>query len=359
MLGASFGHFGIIYSFLALSFLIFFHELGHFIAARFFKVKVDVFSIGFGKKLVSKKVGETTYCLSAIPLGGYVQMKGQDDANPNQKSDDEDSYSAKSPLKRIIILFAGPFANFILAFLLYILIGNLGTPSISPQIGSFSNDSIARNAGLEINDTIKEIDGKKIKTWDDIKRVIQTSDGEIKLLVDRNGEQKSFVLIPQIGDNKNLFGETIQEKLIGIQPSYQIYTAYYGGFESVIYAKDEIIKASTLIFKSLQKLLTGVVSPKELGGIIAIVDITSDAAKAGFTTFLMLSALISVNLGVLNLLPIPALDGGHIMFNLYEAIFRRPPNQKVFYYMTLVGWALLLSLIAFTIYNDIARIVTK
>ncbi|MDR1460076.1 MAG: RIP metalloprotease RseP [Campylobacteraceae bacterium] len=360
MFGASFGHFGIIYALLALSFLIFFHEFGHFIAARIFKVKVEVFSIGFGKKILTKKIGDTIYCLSLIPLGGYVQMKGQNDIDPLEKSDDENSYNKKAPWKRIIILFAGPFANFVLAFFLYACIGNLGVRELAPQIGDFSNNSIAQNAGLQINDTIKEINGVNINIWDDVKKSIQSSAGEMDILVKRSDKLIHVNLTAQIGDNKNIFGETVQEKLIGVSPSYVVFTMYYRGFESIIYAGQKVIQNSLLIFQTLKKLVIDrIISPKELGGIIAIVDITSDAAKLGLVSFLMLTALISVNLGVLNLLPIPALDGGHIMFNIYELIFRRAPNEKVFYYMTVAGWLLLMLLVAFTIYNDIARIVTQ
>lgn len=360
MFGTSVGSFGIVYALLALSFLIFFHELGHFIAARIFKVKVEVFSIGFGKKIFSKKVGETEYYMSLIPLGGYVQMKGQNDLDPTQKSEENDSYNKKAPWQRIIILFAGPFANFVLAFLLYVLIGSMGVPSYAAEIGGISENSAALAAGLQINDTIKEIEGVPVKIWDDIKKNIQASNkNEIDVMILRNGAQMSVKLIPRLSDSKNIFGENIQEKLIGITPTYKILDVRYGGLESISYASDEVINASFLIFKTLQKLITGVVSPKELGGVIAIVDITSNAAKAGFVAFLLLSALLSVNLGILNLLPIPALDGGHIMFNFYEMIFRRPPNEKVFYYMTIAGWILLMSLVVFTIYNDIARIITN
>ncbi|MDR1614019.1 MAG: RIP metalloprotease RseP [Campylobacteraceae bacterium] len=347
---------GFIYALLALSFLIFFHELGHFIAARIFKVKVEVFSIGFGKKFLKKTWGGTEYCLSAIPLGGYVQMKGQNDLNPNERSGDFDSYNTKAPWQRVIILFAGPFANFLLAFLLYMAAANIGIPSLSPQIGAFLENSAAEEAGIQINDTIKAINNAEINIWQDIKKVINKSSNEVELWFLRDGELLNTKLTPKVLESKNIFGENIQERFLGIKPSGAVFNMRYGGLESVSYATDELAEASILIFKSLQKLITGVVSPKELGGIIAIVDLSGEVAKSGFVVFIIFIALISVNLGVINLLPIPALDGGHIIFNLYEMIFRKAPNEKVFYYLTLAGWGLLLLLFAFTIYNDIARI---
>ncbi|MDR2789747.1 MAG: RIP metalloprotease RseP [Campylobacteraceae bacterium] len=347
---------GFIYAFLALSLMVCFHEFGHFIAARIFKVKVEVFSIGFGRKLLKKVWGGTEYCISAIPLGGYVQMKGQNDFDPNVRSADIDSYNAKSPWKRIIILFAGPFANFFLAFLLYMAMANIGIPSLVPQIGGFSEDSAAKEAGLQVNDTIKAINGIEIKVWQDIKKVVNENSGEIELFFLRDGALLNARLTPKVLETKNIFGESVHERLIGIQPSNVIFSARYGVLESVNYALEEVAQASILIFKSLQKLITGDVSPKELGGIIAIVDISGEAAKAGFIVFLSFVAIISVNLGVINLLPIPALDGGHIIFNLYEMIFKKAPNEKVFYYLTLAGWIFLILLFAFTVFNDIARI---
>ncbi|MDR2341749.1 MAG: RIP metalloprotease RseP [Campylobacteraceae bacterium] len=349
---------GFVYAFLALSFMVFFHEFGHFIAARIFKVKVEVFSIGFGRKIFKKVWGNTEYCISAIPLGGYVQMKGQNDFDPNGRSSDIDSYNTKAPWKRIIILFAGPFANFFLAFLLYVVIANIGIPSLVPQIGGLLEDSAAKEAGLQINDTIKAINGMEIKVWQDIKKAVNKNSGEIELFFLRDGVLLNTKLTPKILESKNIFGETVQERFIGIQPSNAIFSARYDGLESVNYASEELAKASILIFKILQKLITGDASPKELGGIIAVVDMSGEIAQAGFIVFLSFIALISINLGVVNLLPIPALDGGHIIFNLYEIIFRKAPNEKAFYYLTLAGWTLLILLFAFTVYNDIARILS-
>lgn len=354
-----FSDFGILYALLALSFLIFFHELGHFLAARFFKVRVEVFSIGFGKKILSKKIGETTYCISLVPLGGYVQMKGQNDTDPNEKSFDLDSYNTKAPWQRIIILLAGPFANLLLAFFIYLAVANLGVPALSPQIGTIVKDSPAYNTGLLEKDIVKEMNGQKIRHWNEIKPLISNSKGFIDILIQRDNETLNIKLLPKLGENKNIFGENIQEKLAGVAPTYEIIKVFYTGFDSLKYSFDKTIESSIFMFKSIQKLVTGVVSPKQLSGPIGIVEVSSKVSKKGLVQFLMLVALISVNLAVLNLLPIPALDGGHIMFNLYEILFKKPPNDQILSTLTFLGWVLLLVLMSYTTGNDISKLITK
>lgn len=347
---------GIVVALLVLSFLIFFHELGHFLAARYFGVKVEVFSIGFGNKLVAKKWGETEYRISTIPLGGYVKMKGQDDSDPTNVSKDEDGYGGKTPFERIIILFAGPFANFLLAFLLYIAIGHLGILKLAPQIGTISQDSAAFHAGLETNDTILSINNISIKEWDSIKPLVLNNEGRLSLQIQREDKILQKTLIPKIGTTKNMFGEEVHQKLIGISPSGKRVMLHFTGLESLHFAYEETYNATKLIFLGLKKMIEGVISPKEMGGIISIVKYTSDAVDMGIVVLFVLTALISVNLGVLNLLPIPALDGGHIMFNLYEMVAKRPPSEKVYTRFMYAGWVVLLSLMVFTIINDILRL---
>jgi len=347
---------GILVALLVLSVLIFFHELGHFTAARFFGVQVDVFSIGFGKRLWTKKIGKTEWSFSAIPLGGYVKMKGQDDADPTAKSFDEDSYNAKKPWQRIIILLAGPFANFLMAFLLYLAIAYMGVPKLLPYVGEVEKNSPAFHAGLQKEDKILQINGVKIKYWEEIGKQINASKGTITLVIERNKQPKTLTLTPKVIKDKNVFGETITRRIIGIKPMPKQTTVVYGFTEGFTYAWDETVKASTLIFQSVQKLLTGVVGTDKLGGIITIVDITAQASHAGILALLFFTALISVNLGVLNLLPIPALDGGHIMFNIYEMIRGKEPNEQVMYYMTITGWVLLGGLMMLGLYNDINRL---
>ena len=345
---------------LILSFLVFFHELGHFIVARICGVKVEVFSIGFGKKLVSWRFGQTEYALSMIPLGGYVKLKGQDDSNPKLKNYEADSYLSKSPWQRIAILLAGPFFNLFLAFLLYMAVGLLGKASLLPVVGEVKESYPAVKAGIKAGDTIVAINGKEIKTWEELDSMIIESQGELELQIQRGqGELKeslSVRVLPMEQEAQNIFRENITRKIIGISSAGAVGMVHYKGLDSIVFGIDESIKASTLIAQSIIKLISGVVPSSEVGGVVSIVSVIGLASSSGLTHLLWLTALISVNLGILNLLPIPALDGGHIIFNLYEVIMRKAPSENVMYYLTLCGWAVLLGLMLLGLYNDIFRL---
>ena len=345
---------------LILSFLVFFHELGHFIVARICGVKVEVFSIGFGKKLVSWRFGQTEYALSIIPLGGYVKLKGQDDSNPKLKNYEADSYLSKSPWQRIAILLAGPFFNLFLAFLLYMAVGLLGKASLLPVVGEVKENYPAAQAGIKAGDRILAINGKDIKTWEELDSMIIESQGELELQIQRGqGELKeslSVRVLPMEQEAQNIFRENITRKIIGISSAGAVGMVHYKGLDSIVFGIDESIKASTLIAQSIIKLISGVVPSSEVGGVVSIVSVIGSASSSGLTHLLWLTALISVNLGILNLLPIPALDGGHIIFNLYEVIMRKAPSENVMYYLTLCGWAVLLGLMLLGLYNDIFRL---
>jgi regulator of sigma E protease len=346
---------GMISFLIVLSILVFIHELGHFSVARYFGVTVHHFSIGFGPRLISRYWKGTTWSISAIPLGGYVQMKGQEDLDPAKTSTDVDSYSMLNPYKKIAILLAGPFANFILAFVLYFFVGMMEHNEISSKIGMVQKDMPAQMAGLQKGDVIVRINNKDIKIWDDIKEEIENATGIIKVYVKRDGVIQGFNLNPKIAQSKNIFGEEIQKKMVGIAPGGVVVVSY-SFFDSAIYAWDKTMQASTLIFQSIQKLISGVVPTSEIGGVISIGKVISDASESGIVSLFIIAALISVNLGVLNLLPIPALDGGHIMFNLYEIITKRAPSPKVLVQLTIAGWVVLFGLMGLGIYNDINRL---
>ena len=346
---------GIIVAILVLSFLIFFHELGHFLMARLMGVKVEVFSIGFGKKLICKQYGDTNYCLSAIPLGGYVQMKGQDDSDPSLKSNDPDSYTTKTPLQKILILLGGPFFNILLAFIIYLFVAMTGWRVLAPEVGNVLPNSAAVNV-LKKGDLIVKINNFDIKTWNDIKTAVEKSNPPLHLIIKRDNKLLSKTITPKIMETKNIFGENIKRKLIGISPSGKVLIVHYSFIKSFEVAVNETIEKSKLIFTGFMKMVTGVIGLNNVSGPVTIVKVTSDATHYGVIAVLLLTALISVNLGILNLLPIPALDGGHIMFNLYELIMRKEVNEEIMIKLTIGGWIILGSLMIIGFYNDITRL---
>jgi regulator of sigma E protease len=355
--------FYIIIAILALSVLVFFHELGHYIAAKLFGVKVERFSIGFGKPFYKVNWLDTEWAFAPILLGGYVKMKGQDDINPLERSSDPDSYNSKKPWQRIIILLAGPLANIILAFFIYLIIAFSGapvstaSPYVAPVVGSVKKDTPAYKAGLKEGDKILEIGNFKIKYWYEIGDAIQKSKEPIPIKIKRGDKVLTLYLKPTLIESKNEFNETIKRKIIGIAPKIEKGDIVkFSPLEALKYAYNETIKATLLITKGVQKISTGEVDSKNISGAITIFDILIQFAKEGLLYLMFITALISVNLGVLNLLPIPALDGGHIVFNLYEMITKKPPSEKVLYNLTLAGWVFLIGLMMFGLYNDINRI---
>jgi regulator of sigma E protease len=348
---------GMFVSLLVLSGLIFFHELGHYLAARLMGVYVEVFSIGFGKRVFTFKKWDTEWSIALIPLGGYVRMKGQDDSDPSKKSYDADSYNVKTPLQKIFILLAGPAFNFILAFFLYFAMAFGNPPVLSPVIGDVLENSPAFEAGLESNDTIVAINTIPLESWKDMADVIAAAEGSLDLTIERKGFLEHKILTPKLRESKNMFGESVQKKMIGISAAGVTHPLELSFFEKFSYAMQKTIWASTMIFTGVQKLILGDVPASEMGGVISIVKLTSDASQQGGLSVFFFAALISVNLGVLNLLPIPALDGGHIMFNLYELIFRREASEAVMMKFTIAGWIILFGLMGLGLFNDINRLV--
>jgi len=346
---------GIIIFLIVLSFLVFFHELGHFSAAKFFKVKVLTFSIGFGKKIYSFNWLNTDWQISLIPLGGYVKMKGQDDTKPNLVDNSDDSYNTRAPWQRIIILLAGPFFNFLLAGILYFFIAIIGVNALSPTIGTIVPNSAAFKNNLQKNDKIIQINNTKIKTWTKLAELITTSKGALSVYFLRDEKVYKKIISPKIKKSKNIFGEDIQKRLLGISPKFKIIKVHYNFFPAIKYGYDQTIKASKLIFQGVIKLIEGVVPSRQIGGVISIAKIISSASQNGIVALFTVIALVSVNLGVLNLLPIPALDGGHIIFNIYEIIARRKASDKVFMFLTICGWIILVFLMLLGFYNDITR----
>jgi regulator of sigma E protease len=336
--------------------LIFFHELGHFLVARISGVGVQKFSLGFGPKIVGKKIGKTEYVLSLIPLGGYVKLLGETDNEKLSEEDEKMSFSKQPVWKRIMIIFAGPFFNFLLAVLIFVFVYIYGVPALSGVVGEVQKDSVAQTAGIVQGDKIVSIDGHKIAYWDDIKPIITDSHGkELEIVLERKGQLKHIVIKPKLSKTQNILGEEVSAYLIGISPSDDIIIEKRNLWQASIMGLQRTWQFSKLTIVVFVKMLKGEVSPRNLGGPIFIAQAAGAVAKEGIVPFLFLMALLSVNLAIINLFPIPILDGGHIMFNIIELIRRKPLSLKWQGIFQQIGFVFLIMLMIFVVMVDIER----
>lgn len=353
----------LLYSILAavvgLGVLIVFHEFGHFLLAKLSGVGVLTFSVGFGPKLWVKKKGETEYALSAFPLGGYVKMVGEDPEEEVKAVDLERSFAHKSLLKRTAIVAAGPGFNLLLAvFLLMVVFLFYGVPVLSNLVGAVEPDSPAAQAGIQKGDRIVAVDGQAVTAWDDLSSAIKQSGGQpLALRVQRSGEEVAMTVQPKKREVKNIFGELKEDWMIGIGSQVSIEKGDPGLAVSKAFIQTYEYSKLTLI--GLYKMITREVSPRNLGGPILIAQMAGQQAQEGIGSFLAFLAVLSINLGVLNLLPVPVLDGGHLFFFAVEAIIGRPVSLKYREKAQQVGIFLLLLLMIFAFANDIFRLFEK
>lgn len=346
----------IISAIIVLGILIFVHELGHFIFAKLFGVGVEKFSLGFGPKLIGRKVGETEYLISAFPLGGYVKMVGE--GSDGELTDEEKvrSFAEKTPLKRIGIVVAGPGFNLIFAWLLFIVVFMVGVPSATTKVGEVVKDKPAAKAGMVAGDVITAVNGKKVDRWEEMAAEIAAAKGPSLLVEIRRGaETKTFSVLPEMRTGKNLLGETVTSPVIGVVAAGETVIDRYPPGEAFSRGSVQTWNVIELTVLSLVKIVERAIPLDTIGGPIMIAKMAGQQAEAGGVSFLAFMALLSVNLGVLNLLPIPILDGGHLVFYLWELVFRRPVSMRAREIAQQVGLALLIGLMVLAFYNDIAR----
>jgi regulator of sigma E protease len=346
---------------LVLGVLIFFHESGHFIVAKLCKVKVLKFSLGFGPKIVGKTVGETEYAISAFPLGGYVKLLGENDDEEIPPEDVPRAFSSKPVQHRIAIAAAGPIFNFILAFLLF---GGIylfsGYPIIAPEVGQVRPDSPADKAAIQKGDIIEYIDDVKIERWDQIRQFVEKDPEQgLTMMIIRGETHFSTTVFPEEETVKNIFGEEVKSALIGIVTSGRTEQIDLGLFRAIKEAAVKTWEITYLTVMVLIKLIQGVVPLKTVGGPIMIGQLAGEIAMENFGYLIPFMAVISVNLAVLNLLPIPILDGGMILFLLIETVIRKPISIKKREMAQKIGFFILLMLMALVFYNDLLRIITK
>ncbi len=343
---------------LVLGGLIFFHELGHFIAFRAFRVGVITFSIGMGPKIWKIKRGRTEYCLSLLPFGGYVAGVGEySDEVESLGFTQEDAVTSRPAWQRLIIAAAGPLMNLLIAWLIYWgLTAANGMAVTQPHVGAVMPNSAAAAAGIHPGDMITAIDGIPVTRWGQVPETVGASDGrELVVEVERMGQRHSFRMTPTRSERQNIFGETEIAWLIGVQASGAVRYEEKGFFESALLGLRQTWNMIDLTLTSVKKMITGSVAAESVGGPIMIAQMLGEQAKVGIVPLLLLAALISVNLGLLNLFPIPVLDGGAIVFCLIEMIVRRPVPEKVQEWLMRIGAGLLIALMVFATFNDVMR----
>ncbi|MBN2126604.1 MAG: RIP metalloprotease RseP [Deltaproteobacteria bacterium] len=344
-----------------LGILIFFHELGHFLLAKCFNVKVLKFSLGFGYKLLGKRFGETEYLISTVPLGGYVKMLGEndDDAEELTPEEEERSFSYQSALKRMAIVAAGPAFNLVLALFLfcglYLFSGN---QVMIPEIGQVRENSPAERAGLQKGDVILSVQGKAVQGWAEIKEIVQDNAGSpLELIIKRGEGHMGIRVVPEEAVEKNIFGEEVKSALIGIVASGRVQKVELGPWQAIKAGAERTWEVTTLTCLTIVKLVQRVVPVKTLGGPILIGQMTGQLAQESFLYLVPFMAVISINLCILNLLPVPILDGGLLVFLLIELVIGKPISIKKRDFAQKVGLFLLIFLMVVVFYNDITRLI--
>ena len=415
--------------------LIFVHELGHFMAARRVGVRVLTFSLGFGPKILKVKRGDTEYCISAVPLGGYVKMAGESPEDARSGAPDE--FMSKTKWERFQILIMGPVMNIALAVvvLAVVLAQGAEVPAYedkSPLVGAVEKGSVAERAGLQRGDRLLTVAGDDVPTWRDVEVAVGTrANRDIPITFDRGGRTQSVTVRPtaqgkyEIGDigvlpdvspsvrsvvpgdpadragvkaadvvvavdgERVIFARHLAEAisrnggrqiellirrgadelrlpvtpeqrgdrgLIGVSISEETRTFKPGPLEAVRLSVEQNIASSGLIFRTLGGLFTGATSVRQLQGPVGIAQLSGESAQAGWVSLLSLMAVISLNLGLLNLMPVPVLDGGHILIMALEGVARRDFSMQVKEKMLLAGFVVLMMLMVTVIYNDLTRV---
>ena len=326
--------------------LVLVHEVGHFVAAKLTDMRVDRFAIGFGPRIVKYTHGETEYSLRALPLGGFNDIAGMDAAN---NTAGERGYCAKSIPARMIVILAGSFMNLVLPIFLFFGIfffAGVSTPSSEPVLGTVVAGHPAASAGLLAGDRIVAIEGAPVNSWQDITSLIKDADGKVlHVEYERAGERQTTSVIPAYNAQE-------KRSLIGVSSS--VTTRMPGFFEAEL-AVTRTGTTLMMMLSMLGQMVTGA-QQADLAGPIGVAQIAGEAAQIGVVPLLSLTALLSLNLAIINLFPIPALDGGHFLTLVVEAVRGKPLSAKAMHYAQMFGVSLLVLLMLYATKNDIMRI---
>ena len=340
--------------------LIFVHELGHFLVAKRAGVGVLKFSLGFGPRIIGRKIGETEYLLSLIPLGGYVKLLGESPGEELSSEEEKKSFLKQPVWKKIGIVAAGPVFNLLFALMIFALVYMIGVPVLTSEIGGLQPGSAASEAGIAVGDKVSAVDGKSVTKWDELSEMISQSHGKtLVITVQRNQVPLEITVTPRTMKTKNLFGEAVETFKIGVSPAPRTVVERLNPFAALGAGAKQTWMISKLTVISIVKMFEGVVSPKSLGGPIMIAQLAGAQVQEGIIPFIMFMALLSINLAILNLLPIPVLDGGQLFFYVVEIVLGREVNLRWREMAQQVGFVLLILLMVFVFAMDIERLDIK
>ncbi len=339
----------IVIAIIMLAVLILAHELGHFMVARWIGIPVHEFSLGFGTKLLSAQKGGTEYSLRLIPLGGYVRMAGEEPGDMNEPA----GFNNRKPWEKMAVSFAGAFMNLVLAVLIFIYIFaviGVAQPMDDALVGEIVSGKPAASAGLQTNDRILTVNGMDIASWEQFVDTIKTNQvgAPMDIEIERDGAISHLTI-------KSVLDETSGNPIIGVYP--QIQYARQGILEAIKLGFIQTYDMTVLLLGGLGMLVSGQASSGDLAGPVGIYTMVGEAAQGGMIYLLSFTAFLSINLGIINLLPIPALDGSRIVFGMIEAVRRKPMDPEKEGFIHWLGFLFLMLLIVFVTYNDIVRLI--
>ena len=333
--------------------LVIVHEFGHFLVARLVGIRAEKFSIGFGPVVFGRRFGETEFVVSLLPLGGFVKLAGE---SPEEAKGAPWEFQAKPLWQRVAVVLAGPAMNALLAYALFVFVFWIGQPTLTAKIGKVLGDTPAAASGLREADRILAVNGAPVSTWDEVLREVRKPGERMLLSVERDGSAREITVTPQRREARGLLGRKKMRSFLGIAPSSEIIHVKSGFWRAWVLAAERLWDLTATILLSLGLMVTGALPFKEsMTGPIGIFFMTQQAAQMGFAYLLYFMGSLSVSLFVLNLLPIPVLDGGHLLFMLIEKLKGSPLSERVREKLTQGGMVLLLGLMAFVILQDLSR----
>lgn len=331
------------------------HEFGHFIAAKKAGVRVEQFSVGFGPKIIGVKKGETEYMLCAFPVGAYVKLA---EGNPDEPKFQPHEYLAKPVGVRARIIFFGPLFNYALAFICFWFIFLWGFPALTCRVGKVLENYGAGEAGIRPGDNIIAVDGQRVRIWEELQEIIQKdSEGQmVTISILRGGKEMNIPVRIKQKEIETIWGEKKTIGMLGIEPEGEITRVRFGPVQSLFQAGERLLYFTWFTFESLARIILGRVSFRQsIMGPLGVFFITKEAAHLGIVPLINVTALISMALAIFNLLPLPVLDGGNLLFLLIEKIRGRRLSSRTETMITKAGYSLILLLTIFVFYNDILR----